>query len=66
MIQVGGVILNEELIKVAMPYFKVPQEGHCLPFPPPSTKIIFTDNSELIFENMDVNCLFTELNNIKK
>lgn len=64
MIKVGMYILNEELIKVAMPYFIPPKEGvTCNPYPPPNTKIIFTDNTELIFECMDCNALYSELKN---
>ena len=61
MIRVNQYIINEKLIKVAVPYFMPPEEGIESGYPPPATKITFTDNSELIFKNMDVNILFNEL-----
>lgn len=65
MIRVNQFILNEKLIKFATPYFSVFKEGIASSFPPPTTKIVFVDNSEMIFECMDTNQLFTELEKSK-
>ena len=66
MIKVNEYIINEKLIKVASPHFIPSEEGMICGYPPPATKIIFIDNSELIFKGMDCNFLFTEMNKIEK
>ena len=66
MIKVNQFIINETLIKFAIPYFTPPKEGNATSFPIPATKIVFTDNSEMIFECMDINQLFIELEKVDK
>ena len=66
MIRVNECIINEKLIKYATPYFVSPKEGVEVGYPLPSTKITFIDNSEVVFERMDINILFSELEKIKQ
>ena len=64
MIQINGFILNEKLIKAAVPHFEVLKED-VYGYPPPSTKILFTDGTEKVFVGIDTNYLFGELEKVK-
>lgn len=66
MIRVGAYILNEKLIKYAVPYTIIPETGVAKPYPTLATKITFVDNSEMVFESMDCNFLFNELEKIQE
>lgn len=48
MIRVNEFIINENLIKAAVPHVEPLKDG-VHGFPPPSTKILFTDGTETVF-----------------
>ena len=64
MIRVNEFIINENLIKAAVPHLE-PLKNGVQGFPPPSTKILFTDGTETVFFGLDVQSLFIELDRVK-
>lgn len=61
MIMVNQFIINEELIKYAVPIMMMPKPDHEVAFCPPSTKIVFTDGTEKTFETLEIGMLFNEI-----
>lgn len=63
MIFINGYLINENMIKAAVPYIKKLNEDE-LGYPPEMTKILFTDVSEKIFTTLRTQDLYSELERI--
>jgi len=66
MIRVNEFIINENLIKAAVPHIQqVKDDATFCGYPPPSTKILFRDGTETVFIGLDIHLLFTEIERVK-